>query len=316
MTEKSKEPQQHVDPVFKQVLTDELTPLTKALQTEVEVSRLPRTIDALVTLATDEEMQRVRTETPFFYFGTHNQVEFKGREDPLTTAGYHLINGRTQLYVGEQDVPLETMTVTIICAAKPRTVLTHTQKFQPFHLISAGYYKNEAHPPVYLIVINELPLQSKYYPLLLFAASDRKFRQFLARIIAENNIRYIRYAYQLRPQMTRKELTMAGISTSRTRKDLQFMAEDIGPELVPFLQPEDVLKGLNAEKQRQLLSLFSPQQILASLTSEERLSDVSMEELIKSLPPEQRKKLFEVVLRQVASGLADSGEANGKGAGH
>lgn len=314
--EKSKEPQQHVDPVFKQVLTDELTPLTKTLQTEVEVSRLPRTIDVLVTLTTDEEMQSVRTETPFFYFGTHNQVKFKGREDPLTTAGYHLINGRTQLYVGEQDVPLDTMTVTIICAAKPRTVLTHTKAFQPFRQISAGYYKNKAHPPIYLIVINELPIEPKNYALLLFAASDRKFRQFLAKIIVENNLRYIRYAYQLRPQMTREGLTMAGISTTRSRKDLQFMAEDIGPELVPFLQPEDLLKGMDAEKQRQLLSLFSPQQLLSNLISEERLSDVSMEDLIKSMPPEQRKKLFELVLRIVASGLADQGEANGKGVAH
>lgn len=93
MAEKSKEPRQQVNPVFKQVLLDELTPFTKALQTEVEVSRLPRTIDALVTLATADELHRVRAETPFFYFGMRNQVEFKGREDPLTVAGYHLING-------------------------------------------------------------------------------------------------------------------------------------------------------------------------------------------------------------------------------
>ena len=65
MAERSKEPRAQVDPVFKQVLTEELTPLTKALQTEVEVSRLPRTIDALVTLAIADELQRVRTETPF-----------------------------------------------------------------------------------------------------------------------------------------------------------------------------------------------------------------------------------------------------------
>lgn len=103
MAEQKEAARRQIDPIFKQVVTDELTPLTKALQTEVEVSRLPRTIDALITLATDEEVQRVRTETPFFYFSTYNQVEFKGREDPLTIAGSHLISGRTQLYLGEQD---------------------------------------------------------------------------------------------------------------------------------------------------------------------------------------------------------------------
>lgn len=137
-----------IDPIFKQVLTEELTPLTTALQTEVEVSRLPRTIDALVTLATDEELQRVRTETPFFYFLKQNQVEFKGREDSLTIAGYHLIGGRTQLYLGEQDVSPQAMTVTIICAGKPRTVLAYARNFQPFHATETGYYKNDAHPPI------------------------------------------------------------------------------------------------------------------------------------------------------------------------
>ncbi|NJR52117.1 MAG: hypothetical protein HC780_23620 [Leptolyngbyaceae cyanobacterium CSU_1_3] len=221
MAERSRTPRQQVDPVFKQVLLDELTPLTKALQTEIEVSRLPRTIDALVTLATADELQSVHTATPFFYFATRNQVEFKGREDPLTVAGYHLINGRTQLYIGEQDVAVQAMTVTIICAARPKTVLAHTQTFQPFRPIADGYYKNEAHPPVYLLVVNELPLLSKNYSLLLFAASDRKFRQFLEQVIAEGNTRYIRYAYAIRPQMTRKVLTMAGISTSISRKDLR-----------------------------------------------------------------------------------------------
>lgn len=307
MTEKSKEPHHQVDPVFKQVLVDELTPLTKALQTEVEVSRLPRTIDALVTLATTAELQSVQAETPFFYFLGYNQVEFKGREDPLTVAGYHLINGRTQLYVGEQDVALHAMTVTIICAAKPRTVLTHAKSFQPFGQVAAGYYKNEAHPPIYLIVLNELPILPKNYPLLLFVSSDRKFRQFLKKLIVEGNTKYLRYAYQVRPQMTREVLTMAGISTSISRKDLEFMAGDIGPDLVPFLQPEDLLKGMDAEKQRRLLSLLSV---------EERLSGISTEELIKGIRPEQRKALFELLLKMLVAGLEEKPEVNGKSNGH
>ncbi|MCE7983689.1 MAG: hypothetical protein DYG89_21145 [Caldilinea sp. CFX5] len=304
MTEKSKEPRHQVDPVFKQVLLDELRPLTKTLQTEVEVSRLPRTIDALVTLATTDELQRVHAETPFFYFLRYNQVEFKGREDPLTVAGYHLINGRTQLYVGEQDVSLHTMTVTIICAAKPRTVLKHAETFQPFRQIAAGYYKNDAHPPIYLIVLNELPILPKNYPLLLFASSDRKFRQFLKKLIAEGNTKYLRYAYQIRPQMTREVLTMAGISTSISRKDLEFMAEDIGPDLVAIMQPEAVLKSIGLEKQRQLIALLGTKEILANM---------SMEQLIKDLDPAQQKKLVALVLKLLASGFADQEELIGKG---
>ena len=60
------EQRRQIDPIFKQVLTDELLPFTTTMQTEVEVSRLPRTIDALVTLTKADERLRVRTETPFF----------------------------------------------------------------------------------------------------------------------------------------------------------------------------------------------------------------------------------------------------------
>lgn len=287
MSEQKEEQRRQIDPVFKQVLTDELLPFTATMQTEVEVSRLPRTIDALVTLATTEERQRVCTETPFFYFRQHNQVEFKGREDPLTNAGIHLISGRTQLYLGEQDVLLQEMTVTVICAAKPRTVLKYAQGFQPFQQVEAGYYKNEAHPPVYLIVVNELPLIPKNYALLLFAASGRKFRQFLGKLIAEGNMRYIRYAYEVRPQMTREAITMAGISTTISRKDLEFMAEDIGRELVAIMSPEDVAASLEPEKRKKLLTL-----------------------LTKKLNAKERKMLLDLLSQQQT---AEDDEPNSKG---
>jgi hypothetical protein len=251
------------------------------------VSRLPRTIDALVTLATEGERQRICAETPFFYFLKRNQVEFKGREDPLTIAGTHLIGGRTQLYLGEQDVSLQEMTVTVICAGKPRTVLAYAQAFQPFRRIEAGYYKNEAHPPVYLIVINELPLVPKNYALLLFASSEHKFRQFLDKVIIEGNTRYIRYAYEVRPQVTREVLTMAGISTTISRKDLEFMAEDIGPELVAIMSPEEVVASLEPEKQKKLLTL-----------------------LTRRLNAKERKLLLDLLLKQQD---ADSEEHNGNG---
>jgi hypothetical protein len=48
---------QQLDPIFKQTLVNELTPLPATLQTEVEVSRLPRTIDAIVTVEGEEARQ-------------------------------------------------------------------------------------------------------------------------------------------------------------------------------------------------------------------------------------------------------------------
>lgn len=133
-TGKRQEKHRQIDPVFKQALTDELANLPAVLQTEVEVSRAQRaparTIDAIITIDGEAALQTVRTNTPFFYFLSHNQVEFKGRRDPLTIQGYHLIRGRTHLYIGEQEIPPEALAVTIVCAGKPKTLFTYLERLQ------------------------------------------------------------------------------------------------------------------------------------------------------------------------------------------
>jgi hypothetical protein len=47
-------------------------------------------------------------------------------------------------------------------------------------------------------------LLPKNYPLLVFAASERKFREFLQQIIQERSSIYIRYAYEVRPKVTKE----------------------------------------------------------------------------------------------------------------
>lgn len=283
-TRETQEKQRQIDPIFKQALTEELANLPAVLQTEVEVSRLPRTIDAIITVDGEGPLQTVRTNTPFFYFLSHNQVEFKGRRDPLTIQGYHLIRGRTHLYVGEQEIAPEAMTVTIVCAGKPKTVFDYAARLQqPFAPVEAGYYRRQGQPPIYLIVINELPITPKNYGLLLFAASKRKFREFLEAVVAQQNMVYIRYAYEVDPKLTREVLTMAGISSTLSKSDLKFMAEDIGRELLAFLPVEDRLAGLKAE------------------------------ELLNALPPEERKRLFELLQKMNLSTQKSKSKSPGNG---
>lgn len=293
-TGKNQEKQRQIDPIFKQALTDELANLPAVLQTEVEVSRLPRTIDAIITIDGEAAMQTVRINTPFFYFLPHNQVEFKGRRDPLTVQGYHLIRGRTHLYIGEQEIPPEAMAVTIVCAGKPKTVFTYLEGLQqPFIPVEAGYYRRQGQPSIYLIVVNELPIVPQNYGLLLFAASKRKFREFLEQVVAQQNLVYIRYAYEIDPKLTREVLTMAGISSTLSKSDLKFMAEDIGPELVPFLHTEDLVKGLNAEKKRELISALN------------------LEDLLSGLSPENQERLFQLLLKTRRLNSTVHGEKNG-----
>ena len=180
-----------IDPIFKDVLMFSLGQLEIPVQTQVEVSRIPRTMDALVYLSQPDDIEKVRAETAFSYFRVYNQVEFKGKNDGLTRAGYHLILGRANLYLAEEDLSAKEMTVTIISARKPIKVLRHCQDDVRWETIEVGHYVSTDILPVHLIVINELPIEPKYYLLLLFAASKKKFRQFLERIVKEGNTVYI-----------------------------------------------------------------------------------------------------------------------------
>jgi hypothetical protein len=119
MTDKIRKQRNPLDPVFKQVLADEFAEYQASLQTEVEVGRLPRKIDAVLTVEAEEERQKIGTETPFFYCLKHNQLEFKGRRDRLTEEGYHTIDGRKHFLLSEQKFSPFELTVTIICANKP-----------------------------------------------------------------------------------------------------------------------------------------------------------------------------------------------------
>lgn len=289
---KNRKQRSPLDPVFKQVLADEFADYAAALRTEVEIGRLPRKIDALLTVEAEEERQRICAETPFFYCLQHNQLEFKGRRDPLTKPGYHAIEGRKHFLLSEEKLSAFTLTVTIICASKPQTVFTYAEKLkQPFTAVTEGYYKQEGIPPLYVVVINELPIVPKNYPLLLFASSIRKFREFLEQVVMEKNSTYIQYAYEVRPKITREVLTMAGISTTLSRDDLKFMAEDIGPELAPFLKAEEVVKAMDAKKQVRFFA--------SSL--EELLKNRGLEHLLTEVPPENLQQLLELLLKKQAT---------------
>lgn len=85
---------------------------------------------------------------------------------------------------------------------------------------------------------------------------------------------------------------MAGVSTTISRKDLEFMAGDIGREFVAVMSPEEVLESLEPEKQRKLLALVSPK---------ERMAGLPLEELLKALNPKERKRLLTLLLQTQTS---------------
>jgi hypothetical protein len=251
--------------------------LSLPIETQVEVSRLPRTMDALVLLPKAEDREKVRKETAFDYFRVHNQLEYKGKEDRLTRNGYHLIIGRSHLYLSEKKISTSEMTVTIISSRQPRQVLHHSTADVRWEAVGFGHYKSTDLLPVHLFVCDELEMVPKNYPLLLFAASKEKFRQFVEKIVSEDNTIYIYYASRVEPEITKEVLKMSG-KQSLYEKNLRRIAESMGEDLIPFLS-EEVVKRIPPEK---------------------RVRSLTAKDIVRSLSPETKEELLQLLNQQGA----------------
>lgn len=253
-----------IDPILKEVLTFSFGELGIPIQTQVEVSRLPRTMDVLVVAEQSGNLEKIWLGTAFDFFRVHNSIEFKGKSDPLTISDYHLILGRAHLYLGERKISTAEMTVTIVSARKPIKVLRRSQNDAQWKEIGVGHYVSTDLLPAHLLVCNELPLEPKYYPLLLFAASKEKFRRFMLRLIEEENATYINYAFRANPELTKEVLRMAG-KQSLYEKQLERIVKTFGDELLEQMSPEVRMRGLTLEER------------LRGLTLEERLRGLNLD---------------------------------------
>jgi hypothetical protein len=251
-----------IDPVFKQVITTLFQGWEINIQTEFEVSKLPLRIDAIIRVPT-LALHAIRYLTPFWYFLLHNVLEFKGPGDRLTIKGYNRILGRSRLYLSDHNVTTSELTVTIICAGTPRTVLSQPEI--GFQQIAEGYYfYDNGTLEVYLIATNELPIKPENYSLLLFASSKEKSRKIIEEIVKDEWLEHIQYAFLLNPDIT-EEVTMAN-RFRLPRRNMELIAQYLGRDLVPFINPEDLFRE------------STPAQRLQGLTLEDRIDDLSDEE--------------------------------------
>lgn len=261
-------------------MTLRFTELGIPLHTQVEVSYLPRTIDAVVILRHETDREKVRLETPFPHAGPHNLIEFKGENDRLTIPDFRLILGRTNLYMGENRIPVSNITLTIVCAGTPRKVLKHSQAEVEFEPLGGGYYRSTDKLPVHIIAINELEVTPKNYPLLMFATSKQKFEEFLRDAINRDDNDYnpvITFAYFLKSELTR-EIDMP-LKSYLSKEALDIIIEDIGDEILSRFSMDEILSRFNVDE------------IAARLSPEERLTGLSPEDIVSRLSPEERKQL-------------------------
>ena len=128
-----------------------------------------------------------------------------------------------------------------------------------FESLGGGYYRSTDKLPIHIIAINELEVTPKNYPLLMFATSKRKFKEFLSGAIARNDSSdnpILTCTYVLRAGLI-QEINMP-IKNHLSPEALDFIIQNIGEEILDRFSAEERVAGLSVEER------------FASLSSEER----------------------------------------------
>ncbi len=115
------------DALFKEVMTELFGGLQIPIKTEQEVSRKPRTIDAVIT-CTPKDIEKAKRETPFDFLSENNIIAFKSIADQLTVWEYHKIRARAHFYIAENKLAASNTIICAVCSSEPRKLL-HQSRF-------------------------------------------------------------------------------------------------------------------------------------------------------------------------------------------
>lgn len=288
----------YVDPLFKQLLVETVAREGVIVETEFEVSRLPRTIDAIVKLTDLTVLPDLAASTPYNWFRQFNAIAFKGANDPLTERDYHLIWGRAYLAFGENSITAQDATLTIICGRTPRNEMTRLRREVALVEHGAGVYQVGLHlPRCYLIVVNELPQEAGRYAILnTFSSSRQRYASYLRQLYAEREFELIGQVSLAHPDWATEVFMSIDFSAyPKYQQDALFrLVFDV---LIPKLDAKDelvarVLPTLSIEKR---LEGMSPEERLAGISPEERLAGISPEEMVEGLSAEEKERLRELL---------------------
>ena len=242
------------DAFYKQVLQEFFQKHKVAITTEVEVGRLPKTIDIAV-ICSQEEAQRLALASPFTFFTKHNLLEFKSSSDPLTSTEYKRIMARAYLYMAEMGLDdLSLLTVCAVTSGKPIKVLKKMPKLVKFSNLSDALYKSDKFP-FYVVVIAELPIEERNYPLLLFS-KGKKRKAFLKELVRKGATEYLRLAYELYPQDVTEVFSMSK-DFPALEENIRFIIKDLGADrLLGEMHPEEIAQAIPDEQKEALLRVL------------------------------------------------------------
>lgn len=313
------------DPLFKDVISlyfstqpqtaFSVNPGLQVGQTQLEIDVAVRASESQTLTEIGERLR----DTPFFFFAYLNVIEFKSVSDTLYLDDFYRIAARALLAAASyyekrrkeagkgkragrkaKKQPEEARVVScLICAAYPQSVQEQLRlPFEPLKGQTSGFYfrphASELYLPGYLIVCSELPVEEKYYPLLVFAAGN-KLSEFIEVVIDRELEVYVKYVAKLHA-----EVVAEAFARRKRGGQLTTGQERLAETITEILGQDRLAEHLGLERLIAMVQHLEPQ--VAELAEEQRLS------LLRTLMPGLNEQTLRNFLTSNPSNSLASGE--------
>lgn len=205
----------------------------------------------MIRCATKAALDALAAKTLFDFFRGYNLLEFKSSRDPLTVSEYHRILARAHLYIADHP-PASTkdLMICVACSAKPIKLIYKSPDEVTFKRLGGGHYQSDDKIPMRVVVIGELTIERRNYPLLLFAGKKKR-RQFFEELVRRGDKEYIDLAYELYPDELREVLEMSRRDYPTLEENIRFIVKDLGADrILQNIDPELMVKWILEHKGR------------------------------------------------------------------
>jgi len=262
----------------------------------------------------------------FSHFKLYNLLEFKSYNDRLTTISLTKYIGQLfwWLYAKRQeakenksaDIRGDEVTLNIVTVGRPSSVINELDELLGEQLIQHGgghYECNVVGVQLHIFVINEFPIERKYYAWLIFSEGKQyeRFAEKLAQEI-EKDEKYQIYlelmdelekegsekmAYDILTRILREmplELQQKAVPPDILKGILSGMPDEQKQEIVSFDDLKGILSGMPDEQKQEVVSSDVLKTILSQMPDEQTPEVISPDVLkrtLRQMPAEQRETI-------------------------
>ncbi|MBD3193204.1 MAG: hypothetical protein GF308_21400 [Candidatus Heimdallarchaeota archaeon] len=220
------------------------------------------------------------------YFSNWNLFEFKLIDETLTSSKLAKLIGYFGLFCEKQKLPIKSIKETtswLICTRKPRKLFKQLtrEKYKLEPMPIPGFYKLQFYIPLILVVINELPLEEDFLPVLLFA-KGKKRQKVLNFILDKDNKLFINWSYIL----YQKEL----IALAKAKEE---PLDEITRNVRNSIRGLGIKSVIEAIGLKEVIDAVGVKEVIDAVGVKEVIDAVGPEELAKQLDQQTLEKIIE-----------------------